>query len=199
MRKPVDGKMGRGVDLYLHSKDLLNDYERLVSENILLEELIEQDERMIFGNQSVNTIRIYTILDKEGRPHVLKAILRAGVGKTLTDNYHTGGVIYPVNIDAGFIESFGYRRGRKEYVYVHPETNTMMLGFTIPCWDKVLSTVKQAALMIPSIRYVGWDIAVTKRGIDIVEGNADADHALFERVGNSKLFWPIIKKYAYGK
>lgn len=197
--KPVDGKMGSGVSLYSRSKDLLDDYGRLVAENILLEELIEQDERMVFDNLSVNTVRIYTILDKGGTPHVLKAILRAGVGKTLTDNYHTGGVIYPVNIDAGFIESFGYRRGLKECVYIHPEANAMMLGFTIPYWNEILSTVKQAAMMIPNIRYVGWDIAVTKHGIDIVEGNADADHALFERVGNSKLFWPIIKKYAYGK
>ncbi len=197
--KPVEGKMGSGVNLYSRSYDLFNDYEGFVTDNILLEELIEQDERMVFNNLSVNTVRIYTILDKEGKPHVLKAVLRAGVGRTLTDNYHTGGVIYPVNIDAGFVESYGYRRGLKECVYVHPKTNKIMLGFTVPYWDEILSTVRQAATMIPDIRYVGWDIAVTKRGIDIVEGNADADHALFERVGNSKFFWPIIKKYAYGK
>lgn len=197
--KPVDGKMGRGVCLYSCSNNLFNDYKRFVEDNVLLEELIEQDDRMIFNNLSVNTIRIYTILDKNMIPHVLKAVLRVGVGRTLTDNYHTGGVIYPINIEAGFIESFGYRRGQNERIYVHPETDTLMIGFTIPNWSEVISTVKQAATMVPSIRYIGWDIAVTKSGVDIIEGNADADHALFERIGNTKLFWPAIKKHAYGK
>ena len=58
-------------------------YLQLKDEDVLVEELIVQHPEMCFGNMSVNTIRTHTILDRDGKAHVIKAILRVGVGSSM--------------------------------------------------------------------------------------------------------------------
>ena len=50
---------------------------------------------MALGNTSVNTIRVYTIIDYKGDAHIVQAILRVGVGDSVIDNYCAWGCIYP--------------------------------------------------------------------------------------------------------
>lgn len=98
---------------------------------------------MSFNNSSVNTIRIYSVLDNKGNVHILKAVLRVGVGESIVDNFHSGGVIYPINIEHGFIESKGQIRAQKDGVFVHPGTDKIMLGLVIPHWDMAKETIKK--------------------------------------------------------
>ena len=68
-------------------------YNELKTNGFLLEECILQHPSMSFNNTSVNTIRVYSVLDKQGKAHILKVVLRAGVGDSVVDNFHSGGVI----------------------------------------------------------------------------------------------------------
>lgn len=192
--KPVSQEGGTGVSLYNSSGNLLDDYELFKKNDILLEECIVQHSDMSFNNRSVNTIRVYTVLDKKGKAHILKTVLRAGIGDSIVDNFHSGGVIYPINVKRGFIESFGVRRGGKECIYTHPGTKRIMLGFHIPQWEKLKENVSTMAERLPKLRYVGWDMVVTPQGVDCIEANDNADHALFGRIGIEKLFWSEIKR-----
>lgn len=99
--KPVSDEGGKGVALFSESEV---GYDELKSNGLLLEECIQQHPAMNLNNASVNTIRVYSLLDKQGKAHILKAVLRAGVGDSVVDNYCSGGVIYPVNVEHGFIE-----------------------------------------------------------------------------------------------
>ena len=92
---------------------------------------------MVFGNTSVNTIRTHTILDKKGKAHVIKAILRAGVGDSVVDNYAQGGSIYEVDLQTGIVCSRGKSKAGENHI-IHPGTNIVMLGYQIPNWDKVI-------------------------------------------------------------
>ena len=148
---------------------------------------------MSFCNTSVNTVRVYSVLDRKGKAHILKAVLRAGVGDSVVDNFHSGGVIYPVNVEHGFIESYGERRVEKEGVFIHPGTDIVMLGFKIPHWELMKETVRKMAESLPQIRYIGWDMVITPDGVDLIEANDNADHALFGRIGCEKLFLNQLK------
>lgn len=193
--KPIDGICGNGIKSFSSSNDSHKDYEELCKKAVLLEEYIKQDQRLVFKNNSVNTLRVYTILDKNNNVHILKAILRAGIGDTVTDNYHTGGVIYPISIEEGLVESYGVRRDDNTKICVHPGTDIIMLGYKIPKWKETLSMVKAMHCKVPEIRYIGWDIAISDNGPDFIEANHNADHALFGVIGLERLFYKQILKY----
>lgn len=161
----------------------------------MLEECIRQHPKMNLNNASVNTIRVYSVLDKEGKAHILKAILRAGVGDSVVDNYCSGGVIYPINVEYGFVEGSGERHADKKEWMIHPGTDIVMLGFTIPHWDLMKETVRKMAESLPQIRYIGWDMVITPDGVDLIEANDNAHHGFWGRVGSERLFLEKLKSF----
>lgn len=190
--KPISDEGGNGIRLYQSNCNMMG-YNELKTNNLLLEECIVQHPSMSFNNTSVNTIRVYSVLDKQGKAHILKAVLRAGVGDSVVDNFHSGGVIYPVNIEHGFIEASGVRRMDRKKVSIHPGTDIIMLGFAIPHWNQLIETVKLMAESLPQVRYIGWDMVITPEGVDMIEANDNADHALFGRIGCERLFLKKLK------
>lgn len=198
--KPINMLTGIGVKLLsvddFESKEAYFKY--FVSGDNLLEERIVQHPEMVFGNKSVNTVRVYTVYDKKAaKTIVLKTILRAGVGEAVVDNYCAGGVSYDVDIDLGVVTSKGYRENGDECI-VHPGTDIVMLGYKLPLWRDMLAFVSKIASEIPECPIIGWDIVICKDGIDVIEGNHDANYELLEFVG--KTHWRgIIQKYIFDR
>lgn len=80
-----------------------------------------------------------------------------------------------VDIENGVINAPAIDRIFKRYLF-HPDSKKQIIGYRIPCWDKVIELVVQAANVIPDVRYVGWDIAIdSNNNIQIIEGNFGAD------------------------
>lgn len=192
--KPVDGVEGGGVRKFVFSDspqvDMQNLYEKLKKEDVLVEQIIIQHPRMVFGNTSVNTIRTHTILDSKGKAHVIKAILRAGVGDSVVDNYCQGGSIYEVDLQTGLVCTFGQSKNNSKS-YIHPGTDIVMLGYKIPNWDIVISECERAAEQLPQIRIIGWDVAITDDGIELIEGNHNPDYELLEFLGSTGYYQKI--------
>lgn len=168
--KPVAQSSGRGI--YVHQDEPASHF---VGREILLEEFLTQDPAMERCNAtSVNTVRIYTILDYSKTPHILCATLRVGTPGSVVDNSHAGGVAYPVDIHTGVVSGQGLAANGERCI-CHPGTNHVLVGFHIPHWEKVKYKVCLAAQVEPTIRYVGWDVAITPDGIALIEGNHDAN------------------------
>lgn len=190
--KPLADMEGHGIYVVNSFDDLEYEANKIMADNVIVEEFITQHPNMVFGNKSVNTIRMFTILDNHGDVHFIKAILRCGVGNTVVDNYCAGGVIYPVDEKTGIVEASGMSIDGCHYV-VHPGTNIIILGYQIPHWDMVLKEVTKAAKLIPSLRFVGWDVAITKDGVDIIEGNHNPLYDLIEFIGKSGHYKDMLK------
>lgn len=192
--KPTDGVEGGGVRKFTLSENrdinLSKLYTNLKEENVLVEEVIVQHPRMIFGNNSVNTIRTHTILDSQGKAHVIKAILRAGVGNSVVDNYCQGGSIYEVDLKTGLVCTYGQSKNNSQS-YIHPGTDIVMLGYKIPNWEIVIKECERAAELLPQIRIIGWDVAITVNGIELIEGNHNPDYELFEFLGSTGYYKKI--------
>lgn len=159
----------------------------------MIEECLKQHQGMVYGNTSVNTIRAHSIIDRDGVVHLAKMLFRVGVGDSVVDNYAHGGCVYEVQIETGRIISPSLKKDGSE-VYIHPQTDIFMLGQQIPNWEKVCEGVKQAHAMLPGCRFIGWDVAVTDDGIELIEGNHNPDYELLEFFG-SKGWWERIKSY----
>ncbi len=183
--KPVDKSRGKGMRRIDRSNFTREMAEETAGQNVLLEEFIVQHPDMVFGGHSVNTIRLTTLIDKEGNVHMLKAMLRCGIGDSLVDNFCSGGVAYPVDLATGLVEGSGIqlRYDSLSPVYVHPGTDIVMLGKAIPFWKETLDLVERAALHEPKLRFIGWDVAITPHGPELVEGNTFPGASLVDMAG----------------
>lgn len=192
--KPNDGEAGMSVQkIDSYQVDVAACAQSLAGKNMVMEECVVLHPALRFGSKSVNTIRVATMVDREGNGHILKASFRCGIGDTVVDNWSAGGVAYPVNIEYGHIESYGFQTDQMEVpVYVHPGTETFMPGQEIPFWEDVKTMVLKACRVIPSVRYVGWDVAVTSNGPLLIEGNPGPGFATLEGIGNNRGVYGMI-------
>ena len=53
----------------------------------------------------------------------------------------------------------------------HPASGAYLPGFQIPFWLELTACVHRAMDRVPGMGYVGWDIAVTHDGPELIEGN----------------------------
>lgn len=175
LTKPVAGVMGKNIGIYsLDGRTPESEAYRLVEQGVQLEECVQNVPEMAFGASSLNTFRVYTLLDRGGEVRIVKVLVRIGVGKSVVDNFHAGGVCYPINLECGKIESCGYKFNG-ERVSIHPGIGKSLIGFDIPRWEELKKFARNAAKVVPQVRWVGWDIALTPKGFELIEGNHDAD------------------------
>lgn len=68
-----------------------------------------------------------------------------------------------------------------------------MLGFKVSNWHIAIDSVIKAAEKLPQCRFIGWDVAITTKGIELIEGNHNPYHGTFEIMGIERLWWPKLK------
>ena len=195
--KPVGGMKGKGIEKHdvqgSTEEDLRVLYNHLVADDLLLEECLKAHEDIYFGTKALSTFRIYTMIDRNGDVHILKAKYRVGTGDAITDTAD-GCIAYPISIKYGVIEGPGINEVlNSNLYYYHPGCDKLVVGMRIPMWDRVLEVVTKAAKTIPQVRYIGWDLAVTNNSVEIIEGNHNPYHGTFEIMGVERLWWPKIK------
>ena len=54
---------------------------------------------------------------------------------------------------------------------VHPISHINLIGYKVPNFDKCINMVCECAKIVPDVKYVGWDVAITKNGVSLIEGN----------------------------
>ena len=200
MAKPVVGTCGKGIEKIDTSKyeslDQVYDYLTQEGMNYELEEVIKQcKEVSSIYPDSINTVRIVTIVDDAGVPHVICAYFRIGNGKYV-DNFNSGGMVAPVNEETGEVLDKAIDKKKNLYEH-HPATNALIKGFVFPDWEKAIEMVKKASLVVPEMRYIGWDVAFSTKGPVLVEGNEYPGHDIYqlpEHTHDHYGIWPKFTK-----
>lgn len=184
--KPNMGEQGHGVmkiqdDNTEAINELLN--ERKKTSFVVEECLRNADAIGCINPSSLNTIRATTFIDKQGHLHILSIILRVGAPGAHVDNWGAGGVGYNFDVKTGVCNCLGLDKKNKKYSN-HPGSEVKMIGFELPNFEALLEYIKSLTTVIPSARYVGWDIAITPNGFDLVEMNSPAGHDMFQSFDN---------------
>lgn len=115
---------------------------------------------------------------------------RVGSATADVDNFHNGGVGYPLDLHTGVVYKQGVDLKGNTHTY-HPSSGTLMLGFKIPNWQNLKGFVLNAARKFPQSRYIAWDVAVLEDGFEMVEGNYNGDPGLLQaldKVGKKEIF-----------
>lgn len=156
-------------------------YNYLVENNItLLEEVIKQcDEMNAIYPKSVNTIRVVTIIDPDGNPQIMACAMRIGANNSYVDNFNNGGLVIRVDPETGMTGKVAVNIKDEEFTK-HPDTGAQIANIKVPKWEEVINTCKEAALVVPEVRYVGWDVAITPEGITLIEGNQIPGYDLYQ-------------------
>lgn len=125
-----------------------------------------------FAPWSLNSVRVITIVTKDLKVDIVAAVFRASVG-TKVDNFSSGNIAAPVNVETGEVTGPARKKlsACSPLYDTHPKTMVAIKGFRIPLWDDVILTAKKAAMVFPAVRTVGWDIAILKDKVVILEGN----------------------------
>lgn len=171
--KGSHGQIGAEVEvIHCHeytSTSLLN-HMKTKNYDLIEEYVFQHPELMALSPSGLNTVRIFTQLH-EGIVDFLGARLRVSVNSTV-DNMAAGNLAAPIDIDSGVVTGPGvFSDITKEDQLIHPVTGKPIKGFVIPFWEEVLALARNAALNTPKNKSVGWDIAVTGTGPELIEGN----------------------------
>ena len=92
-----------------------------------------------------------------------------GHGKTIADNFHQGGKGVLVDLKSGKLVGNGIDKKLNESA--ESITGIKFDGFQVPYWDEIKEMVLEAALVNDKVNLVGWDVAISKNGPLIIEGN----------------------------
>lgn len=192
--KPDSASCGKGVELIsVTGKDIKELYAELIDNGqILVEEVATQCKKLSdIHKESINTVRVVTLLGK-----VVVAFLRMGNNHNSVDNFNHEGLVAPIDIETGKINYQALDKKKNLYTH-HPLTNKEIVGLTIPKWKEIKELCETAALEIPEVGYVGWDVCVGKDKCFFIEGNEFPGHDLYQlpphRDSNIGLL-PLFKK-----
>lgn len=191
------GMFGLGVKKYFVNeiKDIEKTFKELKKNKILCEESLSQCREMAnFNDTSINSIRVVSFLRANGEVEIVGALLRVGRKGKIADNFHHMGIAAFVDPVTGVVCTRGLDKNNDAHVY-HPDSKAQIVGFKIPIWDEVVDTIKRAAKVVPDMRYIGWDVVITKDNkVELVEGNPGADPDA-EQITTREGRWPYYKKY----
>ena len=173
--KPIEGTGGHGAHKVRLSEfsSLEEAYDLIKEEGDICEELvIQHPDIAAFNPDTLNTLRIYTLLGVDDVAVIPGAFARFGRKGNDVDNFHSGGMGAAVDPDTGIIFTDAVDLKGLKYTH-HPDSGLQFKGFQVPEWQKIKDTVQKACVIAaPKARHLGWDISVTKYGdIEIVEAN----------------------------
>ena len=197
--KPNHSTCGDGIEKlrvadFKSAADIL-EYIRKKDLPILEHPLAQHPEMARLHPESVNTMRILTDLvgDKVYIPYI---VVKMGRGGGYCDNSGQGGILCRVDTETGKIMSVA----TDDYFNIfekHPDTGIEFKGYQIPMFKEAVEMAREAAHVVPQMRHVGWDVAITPDGPAIIEGNETPGTDLCQLAPHypeKEGLWPFYKK-----
>jgi hypothetical protein len=174
--KASDGQCGEGI-VVIETKGV--DREGLISRlkssgNDYAEAFISQHDALNrLSPSGLNTVRVITQLNSHDEPVILGVRLRITVN-SVVDNMAAGNMAASVDPDTGKVNGPGvYSDITVPEANIHPVTGLALQGFQIPFWNETLALIRSAAVTDKTNRSIGWDVAITQQGPELIEGNHD--------------------------
>lgn len=173
---------GKGIKIFRKaSKEEINEFfNKTTMQNLIFQEIVMQSmDTALLHPQSLNTIRIMTLLINNTIEILPAFAFRIGIGNAIVDNASFGGIYCKLNSD-GTLSNFAYDAFGNKYLK-HPDGGEFK-QVKINCLTEIYSLIKKAAQRLPHFRLIGWDIAIDKNykpiiieanltmsGLDVIE------------------------------
>ncbi len=163
-------------DKLKENPDQLNEIFKVVraSSFVFQEEVLQHEAISRINPFCVNTVRIETFTNKENVSRIMTAILRMGFSDAYVDNISKGGAYVGIDLEKGVlrheaVSNFTY--GRARTYHEHPYSKVVFEGYPIPYFDEIKALVIKASQLVPQLKIIGWDVAITPEGPLFIEAN----------------------------
>ena len=173
--KPNVGESGKGIEKldknnYKDLKEMYNYVTNKEKNFGILEELIVQHQALNkLYPLAINSLRIVSIV-VNGKADIVYVVSKTGNKGKFVDNLENDGLCCKVDTQTGKID--GVAHTSKLIVYEkHPYTNVKFDGYQLPYIKEAMELVKKAALEVPQVKFIGWDVFIGPNGPGIIEGN----------------------------
>ena len=173
--KPNVGESGKGIEKLEKSRfadlDEMYTYVTAPEHNfgVIEQQLVQHPDLNTLYPLAINSYRIVTLV-ADGVAHCAYAVSKSGNEGKYVDNMENSGICCPIDQETGKIAGCAHTSALINYD-VHPYTGVKLVGFALPFVKESVELAKKAAMEVPQIRYVGWDVCVTPDGPAIIEGN----------------------------
>ncbi len=142
----------------------------------MIEAFLEQDPALAaFNPSSVNTIRLWAAREVGGETRALLAYLRIGRAGSLVDNQSSGGIVAPIDLNSGRLSAAIDGLYHHNVFPRHPDHDAAIEGETVPRFEECVELAKTALAAFPQVRFAGMDIALARKGPQIIEMNLSPD------------------------
>ncbi|SCI71274.1 sugar-transfer associated ATP-grasp domain-containing protein [Intestinibacter bartlettii] len=180
--KPVDSAQAQGievikVDKFKDTEELYNYLTTKYKTGILEDWIIQHEDIDKIYPNAINCLRIITIVE-DNKCNIVAVNFGMGNGKEIS-NLATGDIVAYVDFDTGILKTDASNFSGQVFKN-HPITNKKIKGFQLPFWKETCQMLEEASKVIPQVRYVGWDIAITSDGPVIIEGNTSPGYVYFQ-------------------
>jgi hypothetical protein len=188
--KPCIGQQGWFLNTYTKTRfGIINQHGQLKTEQEISDSMMNHkrfdsfvvQERLInhpyllkvHPSEFLHTIRLITFINSAGQCKILHTHLDLATDRQNIAS-QKGSLRIRISQNDGILE-YGVlmdkNKGGFKKVTEHPETDKNFREFKLPFWKKILSLSKEAALEFLPLRTLGWDFAITEKGVKILEGN----------------------------
>lgn len=183
--------------------DELDEIFRVVRSScfVFQEEVLQHKALSKINPFCVNSLRIESFTNKDNISRVFSGILRLGFSNSYVDNTSMGGAFVGIDFQKGVLKRLAlsdFSNGRARTYAEHPYSKVSFEGYPIPYFKEMMELVIKASQLVPQVKVVGWDIAITPVGPMIIEGNrapylfsADVSQ---EGIGRSPVFQEMKKE-----
>lgn len=174
--KSSDGQCGRGIEVKSSAEltpDTLIERLKTTGNDFVEAFVVQHPDLMRLSPAGLNTIRVITQVKTGQKVDILGARLRITINAPV-DNLAAGNIAAPIDLDTGRVTGPGvYSDITKADEIRHPVTGVQIVGFQVPFWSETIRMCREAALLDTTNRSIGWDVAITADGPELIEGNHD--------------------------
>lgn len=181
---------GRGDEVYFlkpdvqkwsEFRDVLKTKFDPPTDYVYEEYLVQHPDLAKLNPSSVNTVRIYTFVESDHQVSIWGMYLRVGNGLEL-DSISQGGIGLSFDEKGRTCAPYFTKNPYVEVSSTHPLSHQPLFGIQFPYFEEMKKMACQSALLLPEVRVVGWDIAITPEGPCLVEGNDRGNHKAFQKM-----------------
>lgn len=142
----------------------------------VVQERLRNGDDVPGGRTALQTVRISTLVNRDGSVDVINSFFKTALDGASIDNFRfgaSGNLVSAIDVHRGTFVNLVAAGEHGVLHDVEPPAGTCapVPGERFPRWDECCDLVRAAAPLFLPMRCLGWDVAVTPEGPQIVEAN----------------------------